>query len=214
MLTELLFKKTKAGIGVRFPTAAFPLPALVEFDASISETHSDSAETSDHPVEDGSDITDHIRVLPKTIEINGVITNTPIIFLATLQAKSPVTGDLTRTLDRVETGYQQLQDFMNRGILVDVITSLRTYSNMVLLSMAVTRDAASGNILDCTLSLREMKIATAMSIDVPVPIDKANNEEKNAGQKQAKPKETTTSTSTESTTPDSELHAIGGVVGL
>lgn len=46
-------------------------------DVSISETHGLSADVTQHPVESGSDMTDHIRPTPRTIQIEGLVTNHP-----------------------------------------------------------------------------------------------------------------------------------------
>lgn len=47
-------------------------------DVSLSETHGVSAEVTDHPVEEGANIADHIRPQPRTFSIQGLVTNTPI----------------------------------------------------------------------------------------------------------------------------------------
>lgn len=50
----------------------------VWLDVSVRETHAITAEVSDHPVEDGAAVSDHVRPQPRSIEIEGLITNTPI----------------------------------------------------------------------------------------------------------------------------------------
>jgi hypothetical protein len=50
----------------------------VWIDVSISERHSLSAEVTTHPVERGTDIVDHIRPMPREIQIEGFVTNHPI----------------------------------------------------------------------------------------------------------------------------------------
>jgi hypothetical protein len=158
-VTELIFGgKTRATVGV------------VQFDASVFEMHTDEMEITDHPVEDGSDISDHIRKLPITLEMNGVVTNNPIVFLASVRAKSPVTTDTTNTLDRVGAAYEKLQELQETGELLDVATSLRDYNNMAIQAMSVSRDASTGNILDATLTLREIIIAKKLTVDLPIPI--------------------------------------------
>jgi hypothetical protein len=78
-LLSLIFgEKAKARIGI------------VELDASLSETHSMSAEVTNHPVEEGSEISDHIRKQPDSIQISGVVSNTPLVYLASIQAPSPL----------------------------------------------------------------------------------------------------------------------------
>jgi hypothetical protein len=182
-LTDLLFKRQRLQVGTQFPTMGFPLPALVEFDASISESHNDEAEVTEHPIEEGSNISDHFRKLPVYLTLEGMITNTPIVFLASLTPNSPIVGDFKPTWDRVETAYAKLREFQTAGVLVDVITSLRTYANMALISVGVVREASTGNALHVSMTLREVKIANSLSIDQPIPVEKANKKKKNEGQK-------------------------------
>lgn len=47
-------------------------------DVSLSETHQLSAEVTEHPVEDGSAISDNIRPAPRVIQLEGLVTNHPI----------------------------------------------------------------------------------------------------------------------------------------
>lgn len=157
---------------------------VVQFDASISEVHSDSSEVTDHPVEEGSDITDHIRKLPSAIEINGRITNTPIVLLASVFAKSPIVDNLVPSVGtRVFDGYQELLNIQAQGIIVDVITSLRDYENMAITNVQVNRDKDTGNVLDATISLREVVIANSISVSLPVPLAVANKPKVNKGKK-------------------------------
>lgn len=46
-------------------------------DVSISEKHQLSAEVTDHPVEDGSNITDNVRPQPRSVQIEGLVSNHP-----------------------------------------------------------------------------------------------------------------------------------------
>jgi hypothetical protein len=199
-VTELIFGgKQRATVGV------------VQFDASVSEVHTDEMEITDHPVEEGSDISDHIRKMPITIEMNGVITNNPIVFLASVRAKSPVTTDISTTQDRVGTGYDKLREIQESGELIDVATSLRDYNNMVIQSLSISRDVSTGNILDATLTLREIIIAKQLTTDLPIPIPEkvAKKTETNKGNK-SKTAATTEQTEKSSSVLGSLLGALGG----
>ncbi len=174
-LTDLIFGgKSNARVGV------------IEFDASISEIHSDEVEITDHPVEVGSDVSDHIRKLPVTLELNGVVTNNPLVFLASFFAKSPKKNDLLPTQDRVGAAYDELRRIQDNGEQVDVATSLRDYTNMVIQSLSISRDANTGNILDATITLREIIQAKSLSIELPIPTEVVNNTTSNEGNKDKK----------------------------
>lgn len=50
----------------------------ITLDASVNEQHMNTAQVTEHQVESGPNITDHIRPLPQKLSIEGMITNTPI----------------------------------------------------------------------------------------------------------------------------------------
>lgn len=153
-LTELIFgKPIKGKIGT------------VTLDCTVSESHSDEVEITAHPVETGATISDHIRKQPITLELEGVITNTPVIFLASVQAESPVDLDFIPCWDRVTRGYDELRRIQDSGELVDVVTSLREYKSMAIQSLGVRRDASTGNVLSVSITLREVILAKSLAID-------------------------------------------------
>jgi hypothetical protein len=162
-------------------------------------------------VEDGSDISDHIRKMPITLEMNGVITNNPIVFLASARAKSPVTTDTGNPSDRVGTGYDKLRELQETGELIDVATSLRDYNNMAIQSLSISRDVSTGNILDATLTLREIIVAKQLTVDLPVPIPAkvAKKKETNKGNKN-KTAATAEQTEKSSSVLGSLLASLGG----
>jgi hypothetical protein len=51
---------------------------IVLFDVTISENHEDVADVTDHPVEEGVNIVDHIRKAPFTLSLEAFVTNTPV----------------------------------------------------------------------------------------------------------------------------------------
>lgn len=157
-LTELLFntRRSRIGLGASSPTATL---AVVELDATISERHVRRNEITAHPVEVGVDITDHVRRLPASIEIQGIVSNTPIVFFASL----------TEPPNRAEIADAQFLLMLEQGLLLDVVTSLRSYSNMMLTSYEVDRDAENGNVLNARLALTEVIQAFSQGEVSPTP---------------------------------------------
>lgn len=153
---------------------------LVRMDASLEETHDKSVAVTEHPIEDGSNITDHIRTMPEQINITGMVSNTPIVFLASTRAPSPIKGK-NRSRDRVKTAYEELRRIMNKGERVTVVTSLRKYENMVLQNLTVSRNVQLGNVLHADMTLREIQIAETSSVPLPKPEGKGNESEVNRG---------------------------------
>lgn len=162
---------------------------VVQFDASIDELHVSTAEVTSHAVEKGPNISDHIRVLPDEITITGVVTNTPVVFLASINAKSPLTNSFLPEHDRVEAALSELRRAQKGEKLLDVITTLAEYSNMAILSLSVTRNAQKGNILEVTVSLKEVLSASSFSLELPDPVNVSNKAEEDKGKKpKEKPK--------------------------
>ena len=65
-LTTLLWTDADSGEGL-----------LLTFDATTSETKDDSTDITDHPVEDGSDVTDNARDSPALLTIEAIVSETP-----------------------------------------------------------------------------------------------------------------------------------------
>lgn len=71
-----------------FPGVQRPQIQILRADGSVSppfelkmlinETHESTDETTDHPVENGSDITDHIRQTPDRVTLDIFVTNEPV----------------------------------------------------------------------------------------------------------------------------------------
>jgi len=47
-------------------------------DCSVREAHSLTGTCTKHAVEEGADVTDHVRVMPDSLQLEGIVTNTPI----------------------------------------------------------------------------------------------------------------------------------------
>jgi hypothetical protein len=209
-LTELIFGSPKK---VGISDSSVLRTGSMELDCSVDEVHTDEAEITEHPIEEGSTISDHIRKLPIMLEITGLITNTPIVYLASLFAKSPVQGSLIPSQDRVSDGYALLRQFMDDGSILTVSTSLRDYPNMAIQSLTVRRNKDTGQALDCTIVFREILKARALTVDVPIPVEVQNKETTNKGDKTKDPptpKQTEQSQSTLSSLVEAGQGFFGG----
>ena len=152
---------------------------LFQFDASLTENFSRSAEATKHPVEQGADITDNVRVLPQTVTINGWVSDNPIQFAASLR-----TGPAPRTI--AADAYETLNRIMDSKTTVRVVTSLRSFDDMILTNIDVSRDKDTGQILDATITLEQIIIATTETVNPPTPIKKQRAKKKKDGKKVAK----------------------------
>jgi len=170
---SILFPKQQVQIGETIVAGV----GEVSFDTSLSELYVNNADVTDHPVEKGSNITDHIRARPLELSINGVISNTPIAFLASLRFPPK----------RAEVGYFTLLELQKQAKLVKVLTTLDEFDNMAIQSVELDRDASTGNIASIKLSMKQVRLANSLEIETPAR-SKGNAKNKSkGGLKTAKP---------------------------
>lgn len=133
---------------------------LVAFviDVATEERHQISTAVTEHEVERGVDITDHVRRQRDPLTIAITITDTPL-FLA---------GEETR-LTRCVDSWEQIEDAANRGLRATIATTLKTYENMVILNAHVTRRAADGTWIQAELTFVPIREVSSELVDDPVP---------------------------------------------
>ncbi len=156
----------------------------LEFDAVLSEEHTGNATVTEHPVEKGSSITDHVRPEQERVTFEAIVTNTPIRLPAT-QNKGSRERSTTRTLqttrrirgipvpvsaaatslefdgdmDRPADVWAELRDVRDNARLVTIDNGLRRYEDMVIDGLSTPR--AAGNkrdVLKFNVSLRRLRI--------------------------------------------------------
>lgn len=160
-MRNVLGVRQKAFVGLPVegqPDAQFD---VVFFDASISETHSTTASIVQHPIETGGNITDHYRGNADELQMDVVVSDTPIRFLSLLRPGDPtVDPERQRNGKRSIDAYERLRAFIDEASVVDIFTTLRTYKSMALESISVTRDASTGNALRASLRFKEIVIVS------------------------------------------------------
>lgn len=126
---------------------------LMTLDATPRETFSFSQEATEHPVEVGADIADHIRRKPDGLSLEGIISNTPIKAGHEIIADALVAepGKGTRT----SAALQALLSLEGRTCVV--LTEFRKYTDMVCLSVEIARSPTTSDVLAFTASFRQIR---------------------------------------------------------
>ncbi len=147
----------------------------VVFDAVVNEAHSGEVQVTDNPVERGADVTDNIRPKPEQITLDVIVSNSP----------------LRKTLDgnpdnpkRASEAFRVLRDLRDNGVLVSVVTGLRSYDSMVIQKIDVGRNVKTGQVLSAKIALRQIIIADTKA--VPAPIKPSGQGKKSDGKKPPK----------------------------
>lgn len=112
---------------------------------SVTEMHSSWIQATDYPIEDGTQGTDHIVRQPDLL-----------------------TWDVgfDQSFNSRET-YDKLHALMRSGELFDATTGLKSYKNLILLSISASQDYRTGRVLRCTLTMREVIITSPVVTTLP-----------------------------------------------
>lgn len=132
---------------------------LITFDAAISISPSGEVEATDHPVEQGAHITDHLRPKPTMLTVIGFVSDTPVKIVQGQQYSPDTPGpshDARSMLEGRRLG----------GKLHEVVTRKKAYSNMALISVSETQTAQSGDAAQWTLQFKEIRIVQNLTITV------------------------------------------------
>lgn len=94
----------------------------IKFDLEISENHSIEAQVSEHPIEDGSVVSDHVRILPRKGSIVGLVTNHPLPTLWNPRPGNPIPDEFKEKVARIgHPGW--LQSLANQYTTEEPLTS-------------------------------------------------------------------------------------------
>lgn len=155
---------------------------FLKLDASLSETHNRTATITDNEVEDGSIISDHVKLSPKTLSINGMVSDTPVSILGLGVSTDDVLGAANDFLDGKKAGseglvknqtrtpkeaWQYLNELMENRTPFSVVTALQRYENMILTSLSAPRSAQNGKSLVFNAELRQIQIVRSSTTIIP-----------------------------------------------
>ncbi|MCP4051083.1 MAG: hypothetical protein GY730_10305 [bacterium] len=153
--------------------------SILEIDATPTITHNRISSLTKSPIEDGSEITDHITLENKTVTIEGVITKNPFnffssatstIFSSTIQNNQRLSGIaasigglLSREPDRVENSLIFLNQIWENRIPFTIVAGLETYDNVVIKNLTITETSKTKNSIKFTATLEQVTFATTES---------------------------------------------------
>mgnify|MGYP006321281993 CR=1 FL=1 len=132
------------------------------FNLMPSEKHSLKFRVSDHPLQDGSTISEHVHQEMQECTIEGMFTNHPMRKLeevnevkfkdeyATSEVKPTVSNTALANFERLKLLAKQRKP-------VRLVCSLEIYPKMVITGIDYDRDSKSGSSIRFTMTLRELK---------------------------------------------------------
>lgn len=141
-----------------------------ELDAVPEELHRMTAQVTDHEVETGVAITDHVRAEPRMLTLNVVVSHAKLI------------GDDNETPSRMRDAWALLTTARDAGQLAIITTAIATYEDMVLIEAQAPRVAADGTWLRAELTFKEVRFVTTQVVADPVPARARDRRQVDRGQ--------------------------------
>lgn len=191
--TKLVSDPRYTGVGA--PMVTVPTPedekefvenrAVLIVDCTTAGEITQSADIAEHPIEDGSTISDHVTVKPKMFSMTGLISNHPIIagsagttevslvsapaFGVNSFLVEGTSGDDVSDENRMYSAYGMLSEMLSLKRLCRIVSDLEVMENMVCQSASFPRDALTATTLKFSLTFKQVKIVSAEYVDTQIP---------------------------------------------
>jgi hypothetical protein len=139
---------------------------------TIEESGEDELVITEHPVQYGSEITDHAYKKTPTLNLR-------------------VQFDQVRSGMPLDEVYRRMLELQDSRVPFEVVTGRRLYKDMLFKSLTHTTDRATSNVLVISAQLKQIKITNVVTTKVPPREKQAQpgrtGATENAGQKKADP---------------------------
>ena len=141
-------------------------------DASHIENIKYSSKLTDHYVENGSVISDHILLQPVSLSIEGTVTDDTIDIVGYAQTifNLPKINFANTLLNnkgaKQVAAYELLTNLYNSKSLVTVVAYLDTFTDMAIENLTFPNDANTGNRLFFRIDLKKANFATVKKLNV------------------------------------------------
>lgn len=153
---------------------------IIACDVVTSESHQMTAEATQYPIEDGSDISDHVINRGKLLTIEGEISDDPITILDTNILERTV-ANITPSILRSKLSFglggnngkpskeafDQFEKIHDNKIPLTIITGLKKYDNMIMEDITIPRTSKTVRSLKFTATFRHIKISSTEFVATP-----------------------------------------------
>jgi hypothetical protein len=174
-------------ISLFYPDSKARLGELV-IDAFIQESHEFSSELTEHPVENGSVLADHIINKPFSLTIDGIISNTPMTLLGLTAFDSAQRYAADEKNDVVSRAFSTIEKLFAKRTPLSIATSFKTYHKMVLETLSIERgEGFYKDSLHFTCTAKQIHLAHQERIEIPIPKTSRCKPKQKKGLQETKP---------------------------
>jgi len=151
---------------------------VIECDVLVEQEYTLSSEVTEHPVEDGFVVADHIIKQPLKLSMVIAVSNSPVTWYTRFGGNSP---------DLIPSVIAQLEQIYNDGQPITIVTSTKIYENMVMTEAKIPRNTENGRIVKIPLEFTKIRKVVVKTVDISedyvdsLTAGKAGETEKDAG---------------------------------
>ena len=154
-----------AEISFNYPIAPKSIGGFV-IDAFIREGYSFKNSVTDIPIEEGSNISDHVIEEPLEIQISGFIGKTEFTVWEGALPETQADIEVPDPKARIREAHFELLRLKSERQPIDLVTGLDTYPNMVITSYDIDRSVETGADLPFEMSFKQVKIVKSETTTV------------------------------------------------
>lgn len=138
----------------------------IDFDLFIDESHGLDFKISEHPLQDGCVITDHVTQQLRTCKINAMFTNHSVRGRSGNEKEISIEGyEEAEPIENVaRQKFEALEELAKRREPVRLVTSLVVYPKMMIKNVNVQRGPSDGESVKFSMTLTEIKTVKLFSV--------------------------------------------------
>lgn len=142
----------------------FPAPqeptkiGAIECDVLIEQEITLSSEVTEHPVEDGFPVHDHVIRRPVKLAMTIAVSNMPVTWYDRFGGNNP---------DRMSDAISKLEEIYKAGDPVTIATADKLYENMVMTDCRIPKNRENGKILRVPLEFTQIRKVQVKTADIP-----------------------------------------------
>lgn len=127
----------------------------VPLDAAVAVEHEFHNRVTTNPIEDGSEVADHVMREPDRVTVEGFVSDTPVEILGGVLGGnvSGLVGDIVGAEVRHVEAWRLLRQAFDTQALLTLVTTLGEYEDMVIESLSTQQSDRSAHALWFSMSL-------------------------------------------------------------
>jgi hypothetical protein len=176
----------REAISFFYPDSKAKLGEIV-VDAFLKETHSFSSEITEHPIESGGVIADHIYNLPFCLSIDGIISNTPMSLVGLTAFDSANRYLKNESNDFTQLAFEKIEELFLKRMPISIATSLKTYDQMVVENLSIERGGGNCASLHFQCTAKQILLVNQKRIKLPKPKTSRTQPKQKKGLQETKP---------------------------